>query len=503
MGTINPKLLAVILEDLQGEMTRWATTAGETMVIADGTQRQATENFDQQQHRANILREEAANDVETTTNEQLAIENLVAELQEARRAAQTTVGDANRAWQQAQNALRHWRGELDYAQAWLKRAQERVRLAELELEAAKAAFEAAQRELSRAVSALQDCVNYRDSEGRRRDCSGARARVASAEAAAHAAAVRVKEAIAELEDAVAELQRATLRVACCQKAVALSEAAVATAGEAREAAATSLNTAERGQESAATALQYATQASRQAAEEEAEAEEVVTHVRAAGEYVAEAGHQLRQAERSEISAQRMRIMANAELTDRVDRLYEMNRPNLAGAPSAGVSSSVSHTSAGNVLHIVDGGSSRASDFVEGKMQRTGIADLSNPAEWGKFSHKAIQDYILDRDPGAAVEKYVAVIDENGNQRKGFIDALTQGVILEIKTHDLDQFSDHQLDKTLDRFARQLEGYQHSPDVLGLPNMAIFLEKRPHATGRGQAIESFFRGRGIAVIWGNV
>jgi hypothetical protein len=32
-------------------------------------------------------------------------------------------------------------------------------------------------------------------------------------------------------------------------------------------------------------------------------------------------------------------------------------------------------------------------------------------------------------------------------------------------------------------------------------MAIFLEKKPSAPGRDRAIESFFRGRDIAVIWG--
>lgn len=502
MGTTNPKLLAVILEDLQEEMTRWASSAGETMVIADYTQSQTHEQLDQQEHRANILREGAADDVNAAESAHLASEALVADLHEAQRTAQATLQDTVAAWQRGQQSLNHWRAELDYAKAWLARAEERVRLAEIELEQARNELARAEREYNRAVDAYNACVNYRDKEGRSRDCGGERARVRQAEAAVKEAVLRVKRALAELEAAVAERERARRRVACCTQAVGLAEQAVATAINARQTATTSLNAAERGQESADTALHYAGQARHQAEQEEAEAEEVLAQVRAAAEATEDAHQHLRLAERAEESAQRLRIIVDTELAHRVGTLYEMNRPNLAGgAPSAGISSYTSHTSAGNTLHIVEGGSSLAADMIAGKLQRKGVADISSPAEWGKFSHKAIQDAIRDRDPQAWVEHSVCVVGEDGAVRKGRLDALTQGIILEIKTHDLDRFSDGQLERTLNGFARQMEGYRNSPDMIGSPNMAIFLEKKPSLPGRDRVIESFFHGRNIAVIWG--
>ena len=502
MGATNPRLLAVILEDLQEEMTRWASSAGETMVIADYTQSQTREQLEQQEHRANILREEAADDVNAAESAHVASEALVADLREAQRTAQATLQDTVAAWQRGQQALTHWRAELAYAKAWLARAEERVRLAEIELERARAALTQAEREYNRAVDSYNACVNYRDKEGRSRDCSGERARVRQAEVAVKVAVEEVKRALVELEAAVAERARARRRVECCTQAVGLAEQAVATANSARQLATNSLNAAERGQESADMALHYADQARQQAEQEEAEAEEVLAQVRAAAEATEEAHQHLRLAERAEESAQRLRIMADAELVHRVASLYEMNRPTLAGgAPSAGISSFVSHTSAGNTLYNVAGGSSLAADMIAGKLQRQGVANISSPTEWGKFSHKAIQDAIRDHDPQAWVEHYVCVISQDGVVRKGRLDALTQGVILEIKTHNLDQFSDNQLERTLDGFARQMEGYRNSPDMIGTPNMAIFLEKKPSAPGRDRAIESFFRGRDIAVIWG--
>ncbi len=140
-------------------------------------------------------------------------------------------------------------------------------------------------------------------------------------------------------------------------------------------------------------------------------------------------------------------------------------------------------------------------MTENKLARSGVIDLSSPTEWGKFAHAAVEDAILNKDATAEAEKMVAVIDENGELRQGRIDILTQGVIIDVKTHKLGDLSKRALYKQLDAFADQLHKYQTSPDVPTECAMAIFIEFRPAQVKRCQEIEEYLGRRNITVLWG--
>lgn len=498
MGEVNPRLLAVILEDLQQELTRWATVASDTIATAAYTQRHAEEQVDQAHRHAAIVNDKAANDRDAVENLRGQVEVLFSKCVEARQLSHKALAETTTALQKAQKTLSLWQTEMEYALAWLARAEERVRRAEAELAAAEAELRRAESELSRAESAYRNCVNYRDDKGRRKDCSSEASRVRRAQEAVHAAVLRVKAAQLELAAAKAERERARARVKCCQTAVGIATKAVEFAQEAKERATMAVNASERSLETAQAAQRFMKQAVQKVTEEEEAADDMLQDVQLAANFTSEGQHHFRNTERFEESAQRLRIITRTELDNRIGILYELNRPDL-GVGSMGVSGA---SSAGHTLVLSSDGSSRASNMLNKMIENRGKADLTLPGAWGRFTHNAIQDYILDHDPDAEVEKTVAVIKEDGSIGKGRIDAFTQGVILDVKTHNLDRFSVNELTKKLNAFATQIEGYQWSPDIKGKPDTAIFFEFRPQKQGRQEFVEAFYRTRGIGVIWGS-
>ena len=144
---------------------------------------------------------------------------------------------------------------------------------------------------------------------------------------------------------------------------------------------------------------------------------------------------------------------------------------------------------------------RADKMIERMMERKGKADLTKPGAWGRFAHAAIQDAVQQAEPSAEVEKTVNVVKDDGTLGKGRIDVLTKDGILEIKTTNLNRFSNSELVRELEDIARQVEGYQWSPDIEGKPEAAVLFEFAPKTQERQEFVEAFFQRRGIRVMWG--
>lgn len=329
MGELNPGRLAVILEDLQEEIVRWTTVAGDTIHAASYAQRYAEEQVIQTLHRAYMVENNATQDMASVKEVDGRLQVLFSKCQEAKELSYHALEKGETLLVKAEEVLAYWQSELVYALAWMEQAKDRVYAAERELEAAQSDLRWAKSELADAERALNDCLNYRDDRGRGRDCSGARSRVRQAQAAVNAAVDRVQAAEIELIDARAELARAQARVRCCQIAVENATGAVNTAREAVSRANMAVNAAERSLESAMAGQRFFAQALRKAQEEEEEAQAMLRETRSAEKLTGEGRFRYQNAERAEESAQHVLIMAGKELDERIARLHELNRPEMA------------------------------------------------------------------------------------------------------------------------------------------------------------------------------
>lgn len=333
MGVHDPRRLTVILEDLKLEMQRWSVRASDTIKLATYTQRQAREKVEQAYHNACIVEEQARSDRQVVNDLMMQVRTLLDKCEEAIQTAKQTSSKTQAAKLNAEKTLAHWKDELQYALEWLARAIQRVARARRELELAQNELREAERELSYAESALSRCRNSytTDSEGRRhyRDCSAESARVARARAAVEQAKARVRAAEIELQAALAEQARAERRVEACKVAVSYAQSAVETAIEANERAVMATNAAERSMERAQASQRSSEAANSLVMREEEHSSEMMRHVNDAQRLVRdEAEVHLRMANRSEESAQRYHILARHELNYRIDRLLELNRPDL-------------------------------------------------------------------------------------------------------------------------------------------------------------------------------
>jgi len=498
MGEHDPRRLTVILEDLQQELQRWILKASTIRESAAYAQQQAWEQVTETQRRAAITNNQRLVDQEDLELRGSELEKLLAQADEGQQMAHILLSRADEILKKAEANLALWQQELANARAWLTRAEERVRRAEAELARAEAALAVAERDLRSARAALAACLSYRDEKGRGRNCSGPAASVMAAERAVRGAESWVANARAELVDAKAERERARARVRCCERAVEYSERAVIKAEDSFSRADMAVNAAERSLESVQAARNFWQQAERQTVLQAEATEELLDMLQIAAKQVEEGDAHFRLADQTEEAAHRLGIIACQDLQARIDSLYYFNQ---TFSPSSGMSSSAM-TGGANTVVVPTGGSRRADTLLERKIDRAEIADLSSPSEWAKFAHAAVADYILDRDATAEVEKSVTVMGEDGQIRKGRIDILTQGLIIDVKTHTLDHLSEAALIRRLNAFVTQLQGYQNSPDLPRKPDLAVFIEFRPRQAERRKQIEEFLGSREIVVIWGN-
>lgn len=330
MPLYDPRVLALILEDLLEELQRWATHAADLAVTARFHQRQLDENVERALHRARIVQTRAQTDLESVGDAVATVQQLLGRCEDAMRAGDATYGRACDCLEESGSTLSHWLAELSEAEAWLARARERVRRAEIALSQAEARLASAKAELAAARYALRSCESssYTDSNGRRHrpNCSGQRSRVYAAAQEVESAEAAVNLAWAELQAAREEEARAEARVSCCRQAVAHARRAVSLAEESRSRAVMAVDAADRSQEYGEAGRIQVEVAGRRADAEMLEAEETMRETRSAEEHSREAAVHHRRADEAEESAQRMICLVRPELQDKVENLLLLARP---------------------------------------------------------------------------------------------------------------------------------------------------------------------------------
>lgn len=329
MAELNPRKLAIMLEDLQQEFERWGIAADDVIKVAAYQQKQSDERVAQAQRLLGIVVDNTITDrtaIDTAVN---TVEVLSSRCVDSGQSSQRTLNEASHALRAAEEALAEWKNQLEQAVAWRGRAEQRVSAAEKALQQALVRLDNAKYEFDHAQRALRSCLNYRDDKGRGRNCSGERVRMYNAEVEARAAAELVVQAKQELEDANAELERAQIRVRCCEQAVGFASSAVQTAQQAMQRAEMAINAAERSLEYAVAARRSGTTAEKLVMAAENAADDMSQEVQLAVNLLMEATHHLRSAEQSEESAQRLRTLARTEFHHRIEQLHIVNRPDLS------------------------------------------------------------------------------------------------------------------------------------------------------------------------------
>jgi exonuclease VII small subunit len=362
--SIDPRVIAIALEDLSQEMWSWSARAGQTLDAASQVQRHAVEAVERALHRASVLLNEAQQDEERVLKVCAAVDSLLRECRNGRDVAAATLGAAEAALGDANLTLQFWEEELRKALAWLARAEARLARAIAEYNSAVRAFEQAQSALASAQSRYQSCL----SDKNRSNCNGEASAVSSAEAEVRNAAYRVQLAEQEVIAAQAEVDAAQARVNCCSNAVGFSKQAVDVARAAESEAQQALNSAERSLEFAQAAEQAALVAKEKVGEEVAAAEQMLAVTRGAVSTTDEAATHLAAADAAEESAQRYARGAGHELEHKLQLLHQLNRPDLY----------TSNASAGVGVRLAPP-TGQVGTWVDEGVRFVSVADLPEPA----------------------------------------------------------------------------------------------------------------------------
>jgi ribosomal protein S18 acetylase RimI-like enzyme len=334
MGLIDPKRLALLLEDLLQEVMRWSALASDTLEEAKYAQRYTHERVIQTSRRARILNSRALDDRILYQTKSTDVSILIGNCEEGVKIAETALKELELVRQKAHDTLNHWNGEKRQADEWLSRADRRLSKARQALDNTNATLTQAKSRLQRAEEDLRKCRNASttDKQGRRvrQNCGKYETAVRMAQVDVTDAEAKVKIAESELKDAEKEHKRATERVNCCDRAVSLATQAVERAESAHQRAADGLSTAERALEHAHAAQRALEQARTLLEAEEEEVDLMLREAQHAENSVDEAQLHLRNTLRYEESAQRYHVIARAEINTRLVYLREINRPDLFG-----------------------------------------------------------------------------------------------------------------------------------------------------------------------------
>lgn len=92
-------------------------------------------------------------------------------------------------------------------------------------------------------------------------------------------------------------------------------------------------------------------------------------------------------------------------------------------------------------------------------------------------------------------------------RRGFTDIRgrvgdgNDGLVVEVKSDDLDRLTEAALRSRLAKYVAQIEDYMYSP-TLEFDTMqgAIQFQRRPSTPGRAEAVERTFNDHGISCVW---
>jgi hypothetical protein len=99
------------------------------------------------------------------------------------------------------------------------------------------------------------------------------------------------------------------------------------------------------------------------------------------------------------------------------------------------------------------------------------------------------------------------LEKYSSGKRGFTDIRGQvgdgndGLIVEIKSDDLDRLTEAALRRRIAKYVQQLEDYMYSPSFdYDTIQAAIQFQHRPRLPGRADAVESAFNDHGITCIW---
>jgi hypothetical protein len=85
--------------------------------------------------------------------------------------------------------------------------------------------------------------------------------------------------------------------------------------------------------------------------------------------------------------------------------------------------------------------------------------------------------------------------------RGRVGTGNDGLVIEIKSDDLDRLSDAALRQRLAKYVRQIEDYMYSPSLdFDTMQAAVQFQSRPRAPGRADLVERTFNDHGISCAW---
>jgi hypothetical protein len=85
--------------------------------------------------------------------------------------------------------------------------------------------------------------------------------------------------------------------------------------------------------------------------------------------------------------------------------------------------------------------------------------------------------------------------------RGRVGAGNDGLVVEIKSDDLDRLSDAGLRRRVAKYIAQIEDYMFSPSLeFDTMQAAIQFERRPVKPGRAELVERAFNDHGISCVW---
>ena len=324
MKPIRPQVLIIALGDLLERCDAWLIEGRETIAQTAAIQRRETEHAQNMARRAEIAFAHALDDQDQVAKVRSEVETWLSRSRALKVQCDDLMTLSQKKRAHAQETLTYWQEELEEAQEWLAYATERLIRAQEELEDAQAAYERARWAYNDAVDRYNRCrrsEDNRDCSGRRRDVERARERLEYAE-------IRLRRAIAEFEAAKHEFEHAQARATCCQTSAEIAQQALSVAEETVTLADQALAEIERGLDYADAALRFVIEAEGHVENEIKAVEAMRLLSRKDLNALSTAATAHRRADDFFESAQRLLILSRQELSYRIARLAEFDRPGL-------------------------------------------------------------------------------------------------------------------------------------------------------------------------------
>ena len=99
------------------------------------------------------------------------------------------------------------------------------------------------------------------------------------------------------------------------------------------------------------------------------------------------------------------------------------------------------------------------------------------------------------------------LEKYGSGRRGFTDirgrvgAGNDGLVVEVKSVDLDRLTEAALRRRIARYVAQIEDYMYSPSLdFDTIQAAVQFQRKPKTPGRAELVERAFNHHGITCVW---